>query len=124
MFVLAVVWSLLGLGIFTAPVVTTIAVVGYSTYSQRKKAKEAASEQRKYQKQQAILAGQQRAIQQAPISAKQMKMFMGQKEIKTLVDEFSRQDQAEPQVYTLPASREPPGIVDRINLWMDQALRS
>ena len=125
MIILAV-WSLLGLGIFTASVCTTVAVVGGSMYLQRQQAKSAASKQRKEQeaaaKSQAEYAGQQRAIAGAPISAKQMKMVMGQKEIENLVDKFYEQDQTEPEIYTLP-TLEPTSPIERINRAIDDFFR-
>ena len=62
----------------------------------------------------AEIAGRRRAIQQAPITAEQMKMVMGADEIGSLLDEFYEQDQAEPLIYTLPTA-EPTSPIERIN---------
>lgn len=112
------VWSLLGLEIFTTGVCTTIALVGGSMYYQRQQAKSAESKARSRQEGTAIaqaeIAGRQRAIQQAPIKAEQMKLVMGAEEIGSLLDEFYEQDQAETEVYYLPTA-EPTSPVERIN---------
>jgi len=82
-------------------------------------AKKQTSRQRKEQeaaaRSQAELAGQQRAIAGAPISAAQMKMVIGQRKIENLVDKFNEQDRTEPEIYTLPAA-EPTSPFERINL--------
>ena len=75
--------------------------------------------QRELQRRQIEFAGQQYAL-----TEKQMELQMGQRQIGMLTDIYLQQDSREPRIITLPASREPPGIVDRINLWMDQALRA
>ena len=125
MIILAV-WSLLGLGVFTASVCTTIAVVGGSMYMQRQQAKSAASQQRKAQTAagmaQAEAAGRQRAILQAPISAEQMGLVMGAEQIGSLIDKFYEQDQTEPEIYTLPTA-EPTSPAERINLAIEDFFR-
>ena len=65
-------------------------------------------------RQQAIKAGGERAIQQAPISAEQMQMVMGAQEIESLIDKFIEQDRTEPKIYTLPTA-EPTSPIERIN---------
>jgi len=93
---------------------------------QRSAAKRQTSKQRKEQeaaaKGQAEFAGQQRAIAGRPISAEQMKMVMGQREIGTLVDRLDEQDRTEPDIYTLPTD-EPSSPVERINLAISDFLR-
>jgi len=89
-------------------------------------AKKQTSRQRKEQeaaaRSQAELAGQQRAIAGAPISATQMEMVMGQRKIESLVDKFNEQDQTESQIYTLPAA-EPSSPFERINLAIEDLFR-
>lgn len=101
------------------------ATVGTMVY-QRQQAKSTASRQRKEQeaaaRSQAVLAGQQRAIANAPISAVQMEMVMGQRKIENLVDQFYEQDQTEPEIYTLPAA-EPTSAFERINLAIEDLFR-
>ena len=90
-----------------------------STMIQAPAAKKQESRQRKKQQAaaeaQARLAGQQRAISHAPISAVQMEMVISQREIENIVDKFIEQDQTEPEIYTLPAA-EPTSPIERINL--------
>lgn len=113
------VWTLFGIPFLTAGVVGTAVVIGASMYIQRQQAKSAASKQRKEQQAaaeaQAREAGRQRAIASAPISAEQMRMVMGQRQIENLIDKFSEQDRTEPEIYTLPAT-EPTSPIERINL--------
>lgn len=87
-----------------------------STVSKQRKSQQAAAEA------QARLAGRQRAIAGAPISAEQMQMVMGQREIENLVAKFSEQDQTEPEIYTLP-TLEPTSPIERINLAIDEFFR-
>ncbi len=111
-------WPLFGIAFLTPTVVATAVIIGGSMYMQRQTAKSTASRQRKEQeaaaKSQAEFAGQQRAIAGAPISAEQMKMVMGQREIENLVDKFYEQDRTEPEIYTLPTA-EPTSPIERIN---------
>lgn len=105
-----------------------VALYAGLSYYQTQQAKKEASRQRKGQiaagKVQAEAAGRQRAIQQAPISAEQMQIFRGAQEIENLTEKLLAQDQREPRILTLPTSREPPGLVERINLGIDRALRA
>lgn len=64
------------------------------------------------------------AGEHAELTEKQMELQIGQRQIELLADLYLEQDRTEPRILTLPTSREPPGIVQRINLWMDQALRA
>ena len=106
-------------------IVAAIMATGSIMY-QTQAAKKTVSKQRKEQeaaaRSQAEFAGQQRAITGAPISAEQMKMVMGQREIENLVDKFYEQDRTEPEIYTLPAA-EPASPVERINLAIDDFFR-
>ena len=109
-------WVFLGIaGAYWLGAAVTVGAIYYSG----QRAKSAASKQRKEQeaaaKVQAEQAGQQRAIAGAPISAEQMKMVMGQREIENLVQKFYEQDQTEPEIYTLPTA-EPTSPFERINL--------
>lgn len=108
-----------------ALVITAAVTTGTVMYS-RQQAKSTASRQRKEQeaaaKSQAEFAGQQRAIAQAPISATQMRMVIGQREIDNLVEKFNEQDQTEPEIYTLPAA-EPSSPFERINRAIEDLFR-
>jgi len=73
--------------------------------------------QKESQRRQIELAGQQYTL-----TERQMALQMGQRQIGML-SEFLDQDD-EPRIVTLPASREPPGLVDRFNLWIDEVLRA
>ena len=102
------------------------AIVGTTVYStetaksERKKAESAQKERQQEQiEAQSGLAGEQREL-----TEKQMELQIGQRQIELLADLYLEQDRTEPRILTLPASREPPGIIGRINLWMDQALRA
>lgn len=102
------------------------AIVGTTVYStetaksERKKAESAAKEmQQERLEAQSELAGEHREL-----TEKQMELQIGQRQIELLSNLYLEQDRREPRILTLPASREPPGIIDRINLWMDQALRA
>lgn len=88
----------------------------YSTETAKKEAKKARAFQR----------GERQAAeaQYREMTEKQMRMRMGQQRLDIITDLFFRQDQAETRILTLPSSREPPGIIDRINLWIDRALRA
>ena len=63
---------------------------------------------------QAEIAGRRRAIQHAPVTARQMQLVMGADKVGSLLDEFYEQDQAEPTIYTLPTA-EPTSPIERIN---------
>jgi len=111
---------------FTAALIVSAIIATGTIMYQTQAAKKTTSRQRKEQeaaaKAQAIQAGQQRAIAGAPISAEQMKMVMGQREIENLVDKFYEQDRTEPEIYTLP-SAEPTSPYERINLAIEDLLR-
>lgn len=88
--------------------------------SERAKAESAVKERQAEQiEAQSVLAGEH-----SELTEKQMELQMGQRQIELLSDLYLEQDRTEPRIVTLPTSREQPGIVDRINLWMDQALRA
>ena len=95
---------------------------GLSTVTQKKAYESAEALQSKQitaQRSQIELAGQQYTL-----TEEQMQFQMGQRQIGMLADLYLSEDRREPRILTLPASREPPGIIDRFNLWMDQALRA
>ncbi len=103
-----------------------LALIGLTIYStetmksERKKAESAVKERQQEQiEAQSELAGEHREL-----TEEQMELQMGQRQIELLSQLYLEQDRTEPRIVTLPTSREPPGIVDRINLWMDQALRA
>ena len=104
-----------------AAIVTTGTVM-YQTQAVKKQSSRQRKEQEAAARSQAEFAGQQRAITGAPISAEQMKMVMGQREIENLVDKFYEQDRTEPEIYTLPAA-EPTSPVERINLAISDFFR-
>lgn len=105
-------------------------VVGATIYStetakatakaQQKKAIKAQKEMQQEQ----IEAEFELAGERAELTERQMELQMGQRQIELLADLYLEQDRTEPRILTLPASREPPGIVDRINLWIDESLRA
>jgi len=102
------------LGALLIAAIVTTGTVMYSTQQQKKKASESRKEQTEAARGQAIQAGRQAAIANYPISAEQMKMYIGQREIDNLVKKFDEQDRTEPEIYTLPAS-EPTNPIERIN---------
>lgn len=105
--------------IFTLVIAGTAVYQTETAKSERKKAESAAKERQEEQiEAQSVLAGEHREL-----TEKQMELQIGQRQIELLADLFKEQDRTEPRMLTLPASREPPGIVQRINLWIDQALR-
>lgn len=116
------VWSLLGFEIFTKAALVTIGIVGGSIYYQSTQAKKLESRSFKAQteaaRRKAIAEGRERAIQQAPISAEQMKLVMGAQEIEGLIDKFYEQDQAGPVIYYLPTA-EPTSPIERFNRAID-----
>lgn len=95
----------------------------YSTETAKSQQQKAISAQKEMQQReieaQSVLAGEHEEL-----TEKQMELQIGQRQIELLSDLYLEQDRTEPRILTLPASREPPGIIDRINLWMDQALRA
>jgi len=109
--ILAITW----LGALLIASIVTTGTVLYQTQAAKKTTSRQRKEQEAAAKAQAEFAGRQRAIAGAPISAEQMKMVMGQREIENLVDKFYEQDQTEPEIYTLPAA-EPTSPFERINL--------
>lgn len=126
-FIVAI-FPLFGIPFLTFGTVMTIGLCVGSMMYQSSEARKAEHRQREAQrgmgKAQAEIAGRQRAIQQMPISAQQMEIFMGARKIENLNEKFENQDQAESRFYTLPTSREQPGIAQQINLWIEQALRT
>jgi len=98
---------------------------GLSSVQQKKAIESAGSLQEKQFAAQKELQRRQieYAGQQYELTEKQMEFQMGQRQIGILTERLLEQDR-EPRILTLPASREPPGIVDRFNLWIDQALRA
>lgn len=123
-FIGTIISAVISLAFAAAPYV---AIYAGMTYYQSQQAKKQTSQQRKEQeaaaKAQAEFAGQQRAIAGAPITAEQMKMVMGQREIENLVQKFYEQDQTEPEIYTLP-SAEPTSPFERINLAISDLFRN
>ncbi len=95
----------------------------YTTETAKSQQKKAISAQKDLQQEQieaqGVYAGEQKEL-----TEKQMELQIGQRQIELLSNLYLEQDRTEPRILTLPASREPPGIIDRINLWMDQALRA
>lgn len=89
------------------------------TSVQQKKAFERAEALQRTQ----IAAQYELAGQRGALTERQMEFQMGQRQIGMLAQLYMEQDR-EPRILTLPTSREPPGLVDRINLWIDQALRA
>jgi len=112
-------------GFWEVLLIAAIVTTGTTIY-QTQAAKKQESRQRKKQQAaaeaQAREAGRQRAIAGAPISAEQMELVMGQREIENLVEKFSEQDQTEPEIYTLP-TLEPTSLIERINLAIDDFFR-
>ena len=111
-------------GLFGVAGYGALAGAGYGLSSvQSKTAYERAealqSKQIAAQRRQIELAGQQYTL-----TEEQMQFQMGQRQIGMLADLFLEQDRTEPRIVTLPTSREQPGIIDRINLWMESALRA
>jgi len=88
--------------------------IGSTYYDQPIMAEKSFEAQTGGAKQKAIAEGRELAIQRAPISAEQMKMVMGAREIEDLVRKFNEQDRTEPVIYTLPTA-EPTSPVERIN---------
>jgi len=111
---------LLGEGLIVTVVAGSILA---TTMIQRQAAKKQASQSRKRQQalaeEQARAAGRQRAIQQAPLTARQMKLVMKQSEIANLLEKFKAED----RIYTLPTLSKA-NIVDRINEAIDKFLWS
>lgn len=98
--------------------VISVGTVIYQTQQVKKRTKK----QEAAAKAQAEAAGQQRAIAGAPISATQMKMVMGQRQIENLVQKFYEQDRTEPEIYTLPTA-EPTSPVERFNRALEDLFR-
>lgn len=110
------------LGALLIAAMVTTGTVMYQTQQAKKQTSRQRKEQEAAAKAQAVQAGQQRAIAGAPISAEQMKMVMGQREIENLVQKFYEQDQTEPEIYTLPMA-EPTSPFERINLALTELFR-
>lgn len=102
--------------------ILTTGTVLYQTQAAKKQSSRQRKREEAAAKSQAEFAGGQRAIANAPISAEQMKMVMGQRKIENLVDKFYEQDQTEPEIYTLPTA-EPTSPVERINRAIDDFFR-
>ncbi len=105
-----------GLEITLGAIILGAAATAGTMMLQRQQVKKQASKSRKSQQaaaeEQAKAIGRQRAVQQAPITAKQMKLVMGQTEIQNLTDKFSEEDQV--RIFTLPTLPKTSPI-DRIN---------
>lgn len=121
-FILAQFDPLTALGMLIIGAMITTGTIMYQTQAAKKTVSRQRKEQEAAAKAQAELAGQQRAIVGAPISAEQMKMVMGQREIESLVDKFYEQDRTEPEIYTLPTAQ-PTSPVERINLAIEDFFR-
>lgn len=99
-------------------VVTAVAVTfGSMAYqsSQAKKAKEdAEGRQQALTEEQAKAAARARAVQNAPVTKKQMQKIMEKRETDSLVDQYIEQDRQGPRIYTLPTAQ-PSSAVVRAN---------
>lgn len=94
----------------------------YSASVAKKQAKHQTKAQQALAQAQAEAAGRQRAIQQAPISAKQMELVSGAEKIGSLVDKLNEQDREEQEIYYLPTA-EPTSPAERINRAIDVFFR-
>lgn len=98
---------------FLGIVALTVGSVAY----QRHIAKKAAGEQREAQEalweEQAKSAARARAVQQAPLSAEQMRKVTQQRKLESIVELFVEQEQS-PTIHTLPTAKKS-SPVDRIN---------
>ena len=105
------------LGFWEVLVISALITGGSAVY-QRSQAKKARKESKETSQAaaeaQAEMAGRARGVAMAPITEKQMQKVMKQREIDSLVDEYIRQEQQQPQVYTLPTAQ-PSSPVVRAN---------